>query len=225
MERSPLALAFDMDGLLLDTERVARDVFVAACERNDFEIHDLSVYYRCIGTVGNRSSEIMREGYGPEFPLDAVMATWGELYREHAIERAVPVKAGARALLATAAQLGLATVLVTSTREVHATMKLQHADLLGHFEQRVCGDHVVNGKPDPEPYKKAATLLGIPPEAVVALEDSANGVRAALGAGMRVVQVPDLVAPDAELRSLGHVVMQSLDEVDAWLGRLARRDD
>ena len=87
----------------------------------------------------------------------------------------------------------------------------------------VTGDRIERGKPDPEIYLVAAAELGIDPARCWALEDSANGVRSALGAGFSVLQIPDLVEPDDDVRSLGQVILPSLQVAnELLLAALAR---
>ena len=105
------------------------------------------------------------------------------------------------------------TALVTSTRRETALSKLSRVGLLDFFDQLVCGGETDRGKPDPDPYLAAAELLGQDPARCWALEDSANGVRAAHAAGCWVFQVPDLVAPTDDLLTLGHTVVDSLHDV------------
>jgi beta-phosphoglucomutase-like phosphatase (HAD superfamily) len=77
----------------------------------------------------------------------------------------------------------------------------------------VGGDQVEYSKPHPAIYLKAAATLGAMPEKCLALEDSDNGVKSALSAGMTVIQVPDLVQPSSNLRELGHIILGSLRDV------------
>ena len=93
------------------------------------------------------------------------------------------------------------------------------------FAAKVTGDQVSKGKPDPEPYRTATGLLGVDPTRAWALEDSAHGVRSALGAGLRVFQIPDLVPPDESTLALGHSVLDSLFDVDDLLRRSLPSDD
>ena len=204
-----------MDGLLLDTERIARDAFEAACRDAGWPSPDRAVYARCIGGTGADEGAILRAGYGPEFPWEAVRDRWRRRYRDHVEHRAVPVKPGALELLSYCVDSGIPCALATSTRAGLARTKLSLAGLDGYFAVCVTGDMVRRGKPDPEPYLAAAGRLGIPPQRCWALEDSANGVRSACAAGCAVFQVPDLVEPPPELRRLGHTVLQSLyDAID-----------
>jgi beta-phosphoglucomutase-like phosphatase (HAD superfamily) len=74
------------------------------------------------------------------------------------------------------------------------------------------GDYV-RGKPNPDPFLKAAEQLGVEPALCLALEDSYNGVRAAFHAGMMTIIVPDLLAPTTEMEELCVCVAQNLDQV------------
>ena len=212
----PAALAFDMDGLLLDTERIARDAFEAACREAGWPSPDRAVYARCIGGRGENEGAILRAGYGPDFPWEAVRDGWRRRYRDHVEQRAVPVKPGALELLSYCRENGIPCGLATSTRSELARTKLALAGLDRYFAVRVTGDMVRRGKPEPEPYLTVADRLGAPPGQCWAFEDSSAGVRSACAAGFEVFQVPDLVPPHPELRRLGHTVLCSLhDAIDA----------
>ena len=91
--------------------------------------------------------------------------------------------------------------------------ELRNAALDGFFAALVCGGETARGKPHPDPYLEAARQLGLDPSQCWALEDSNNGVRAAHAAGFCVFQIPDLVAPNEEIRALGHRVVNSLSDV------------
>ena len=84
---------------------------------------------------------------------------------------------------------------------------------------------IAEAKPAPDVYLLAAERLGVAPSQCLVLEDSPTGVRAALAAGMTVVQVPDLLAPDAQVRALGHRIVESLEVarglIAPWLERAA----
>ncbi len=214
----PRALIFDMDGLLLDSERIAMDGFLFACRELGVE-PDIPTYYRCIGTTGRDSRQIMIDGHGPDFPADAVREVWGQYYDERVHHQPTPKKSGVLTLLNLAVELDVPVALATSTGEPTANRKLELAGLLHFFDTRVTGDQVTNGKPHPEPYLTAADRLGVAPGEAWAMEDSPNGVRSALGAGMTVFQVPDLVQPDDALRALGHEIVRSLDEIAERLRR------
>jgi len=208
----PAGVLFDMDGLLLDSERLARDAYVRACEDFGWRA-DLAVYQRCIGSTYEKTRDILTTAHGEKFPYEAIDARWSDHYHARLAEGPVPVKAGAVTLLSHLMERGVPMALVTSTRRATALEKLEAAELIGYFDALVCGGETERGKPDPDPYLAGAARLDLLPAACWALEDSANGVRAAVSAGCTVYQVPDLVAPTRELEALGHRIVATLTEV------------
>lgn len=210
------AVVFDMDGLLLDTEKIALQAFREACRRFGFE-PSLEIYLKCVGTNPARTKTILTEGYGPGFPFEKISPVWSENYRKAISGFPVPLKAGAGEFLAFVKKAGKKTAVATSTAFQTAQDKLRRTGLLSYFDGIVGGDQVARGKPDPETYLKAAAWLKVPPARCLALEDSDNGVSAAHAAGMFVIQIPDLKEPAPEIRSLGHPIKFSFKEVEDFL--------
>jgi HAD superfamily hydrolase (TIGR01509 family) len=210
------AVIFDMDGLILDSERVALSTFVAACREFGFD-PDVDVYYRCIGGNAERTRQVLTDGYGKEFPYDDVVKLWHALYEDLAVSRPFPVKEGVRDLLAYLERRGTRRAVVTSTKRASAMQKLSNASLSRYFELVIGGDEITKSKPDPEIYLTACLRLGERTANCVALEDSDNGVLSAFRAGLTVIQVPDLLQPSGEIRALGHEVVNSLVEVRKML--------
>jgi HAD superfamily hydrolase (TIGR01509 family) len=206
------AVICDMDGLLLDTERIALETFVAACEA--FGLGDeRSVFYRCIGTNQARGREVLEEGLGGKVDYLGFSDVWQVYYAEATGQSPVPLKPGAESFLTEVSSRGLPVAVATSTRTAEALVKLASAGIRRHFSAVIGGDQVERSKPHPDIYLRAADVLGVEPGRCLALEDSDNGVRSAVSAGMTVVQIPDLVVPSPDLLSLGHVVLDSLAEV------------
>jgi HAD superfamily hydrolase (TIGR01509 family) len=159
----------------------------------------------------------------PEQVGDWLLAGMAELM----LARGVRVLPGARELVAEVAAAGLPRALVTSSQRQIMDTVLAVTGL--DFPVTVCGEDVTRTKPDPEPYLRAATVLGVDPARCVALEDSPNGVVAAAAAGCAVVMVPSLPVSqrptgdggspgDGRRPGAGLLVVESLREVD--LGRL-----
>lgn len=210
------AVVFDMDGLLLDSETVALATFGEACREVGFEFNT-SVYYRCIGVDGKRARQILAEGHGKDFPLEAVYEIWRKKMKQATAEKPMPLKPGAISLLSLLESKGIEKAVVTSTDTAMARHELDLAGVSQYFSFILGGDQVAAGKPHPEIYLKACDRLEESPSRCLALEDSDNGVRAAFGAGLNVVQVIDLVQPSAEVRALGHRIVNSLSEVEEML--------
>lgn len=209
------AVIFDLDGLLLDTERVALMAFDAACRQLDIAL-PREVFVRCLGVNRQTSRGILEEGLRGRVSLDVFTAAWDQAYTAHVAREPILVKPGALQLLEHLAALGLPAAVATSTSTATARRKLEAAGLAHRFAVVAGADQVTRSKPHPDIYLHAAQLLQVEPAACLALEDSENGVRAAVASGMCVVQIPDLVPPSAELLSLGHIVLPGLGDVASY---------
>jgi HAD superfamily hydrolase (TIGR01509 family) len=209
------AVIFDMDGLLLDSERLAQDAFIAVCDSLGIKV-DLLVFQRCIGTNEALSSQILQDGLPASVDVTSFREQWVTIYHGLTNDKKIPVKEGVTELLDYLHTLRIPAAVATSTRTAAATQKLHNAGLLDAFEQLVGGDQVSNSKPHPAIYQRAARLLGAPAENCLAFEDSENGVKAAVAAQCTVIQIPDLVQPSDALLELGHVVLQSLLDVPTY---------
>ncbi len=205
-----------MDGLLLDTERIAISTFIEACREYHFE-PDLGVYHQCIGTTYEKAQEILISGHGKDFPSQAVWESWEKRYDNETLSKPVPLKEGSISLLQFLERQGTTKAVVTSSRQSYALAKLTNSGILGFFSIVLCGDQISKSKPDPEIYRTACQRLGENPAACLALEDSDNGVRSAIAAGLQVIQVPDLKQPSSAVRALGHRIVNSLAEVEHLL--------
>jgi len=205
------AAIFDMDGTLLDTEAVFRDIVFDVCTELGFEMTD-DVHRSMVGSSHERTNQLLIEAYGVAFPY----AMFDEKCRVTMRERShtgVPVKPGAVEFITELRARGIPAAVATSSRNPHAEHHLSAAGLLDLFETVVTRDDVVNPKPHPEPYLTAAERLGVNPRRCLALEDSHSGVRAAHAAGMQTVMVPDLVGPNDDIHALGISIMESLVHV------------
>ena len=206
------AVIFDMDGLLLDTERIALAAFHDACGCFGLADHT-ALFMRCVGVTHVRSLQIMQEGLGEQVDHLDFDAAWEAKFTARTTARPIPLKQGAAQLLARLAGRRVPLAVATSTVAADADQRLRATGIRHHFDAIVGGDQVERSKPHPDIYLKAAAALGQSPQRCLALEDSENGVRAAISAGMTVIQVPDMVPPSPALSRLGHTVLASLDEV------------
>lgn len=209
-----------MDGLLLDSERLARRAFDEACAAGGFEVAP-AVYERCIGSSWEETRLRLTEALGSADAYAELDRVWERRYQVLIEAGELTVKPGARELLASLEAAGIPRGLATSTRRPMATAKLSRTGILSHFSCLICGGETSRGKPHPDPYLAAVAGLGTRAAETWALEDSENGVRAAHAAGLRVFQVPDLVAPSVALNELGHTVVENLFDVLDHL-RIAR---
>ena len=205
------AVIFDMDGTLLDTELVFRDIVFSVATELGFEMTD-AIHLAMVGSSHEVTRALLVEAYGVAFPV----AIFDEKCRFSMRERmhvAVPIKAGARELLEELRNRGIPTAVATSSRAPHAELHLGAAGLIDFFETIVTRNDVINPKPHPEPYLMAASRLGLAAGECLAIEDSFAGVRAASASGAQTIMVPDLIRADAEHTALCAAVLADLHEV------------
>jgi HAD superfamily hydrolase (TIGR01509 family) len=203
----PVAVLFDMDGLMIESERALLDCWRQAARQLRLELDD-ELWLAMVGLHERACDQLLRERLD-EAEAQALVAAMNALY-EGRVAAGLPLKPGLLELLAVLVERGLPKAVVTSTPRVRAEPKLARCGLLPHFTTLITGSDVRHSKPAPDIYLLAAQTLGVDPRRCVVLEDSAPGVRAALAAGMTPIQVPDLVAPDVEVRALGHRIVDSL---------------
>lgn len=207
---------FDMDGLLLDTERVVLECCAEVARASD--LPDLvPLFPGMIGLRADAANARLDAALAGRMEVAAFLeACDARITRRYA--DGIPLKPGAAALVAGLNASGVPMAVATSTRREKAQRHLETAGLFPHLDALVGGDDVSRGKPDPEIYHAAAAALSLTADACVAFEDSEPGVRAAHASGARVVQVPDIVAPSPDLRALGHLIAASLLDGAAAVG-------
>lgn len=204
----PQAVVFDMDGLLLDTERVCFEGFRVALAT--FELpQDDELFRRLVGTNQALGRQLLTDGLAGRVKLEEFGAVWDADIAQR-LAAGIPVKPGARALGEHLREQNIPYIIATSTPTEKAHQHLDRAGLGTLFCDVVGGDQVTASKPAPDIYFHATALLGHDPRNCVAFEDSSNGVRAAHAAGLITVQVPDIIAPDAKLRALGHFIASDI---------------
>ncbi|WP_108652456.1 HAD family hydrolase [Dongshaea marina] len=203
------AAIFDMDGLLLDTERVCMTIFKQSCAELNIPFLE-KVYLSIIGRDAAGIEQVIRDGYGPELDYPTLNAEWRKRYYAVVKHRAIPVKEGVIKLLQWLKSHEIPTAVATSTHKEIAQIKLRLAGLDQYFDNLTTGCEVTQGKPHPDIYLLAAKRLGKRPEHCLAFEDSNNGVRSAVAARMTTYQIPDLVEPTKEVKALGHQIRPSL---------------
>ncbi len=203
-------VVFDMDGLLLDTERVVSQAWEEAARRIGFS--DVArAKIACLGLNEASTRAYFLETYGADFDYQ----TFRDLTRKlaHAVlDVHVPVKAGAAELLETLRHLGIPAAVASSTREVTVRDELSRAGLLSYCSAVITGDMVTHGKPDPEIYLKACAAIGCEPAYCLGFEDSLNGLKSVHRAGMIAVHIPDQVPPNADTNALADFCFSSLVE-------------
>jgi HAD superfamily hydrolase (TIGR01509 family) len=206
------AVIFDMDGLLLDTELVAKITWCEAAGMLGFDLSE-ELFLSLVGLNNRDTDARLAAAFGPRYECAVFRSACARHMHAYLERNGVPLKRGAVELLAWLAAENVPVALATSSDRRDAEVYLRRAGLLPHFRAMVTGEQVTKGKPDPEIYLSAAAALRIEPRDCLALEDSFPGVRAARAAGMPVFMVPDLIPPTEEIRALASDVFPSLTDV------------
>ncbi|HEY4066239.1 MAG TPA: HAD family phosphatase [Burkholderiaceae bacterium] len=215
------AVVFDMDGLLLDSERPTRAAWRAAAAAFGVPLSEAE-YLSVVGLNHIESAARMLGWFGGDA---ARLAAAGD-HANAALLSGPPFepKPGARRLLRTLAQARIPCAVASSTHRAEVERRLDRAGLLGHFAALCGGDEVVHGKPAPDLYRLALQRLGASAATSIAFEDSGHGVQAALAAGLATVAVPDLKAPSSEWLARCIAVLPSLEDActrcPEWFGVL-----
>lgn len=203
------AILFDMDGTLVDSEKVWDVALHELAERNGGRLSD-GARAAMVGTDMTKTMAILQADIGRSDLDEAENVRWlhdrtGELFAEGLVW-----KPGARDLLVAVEKAGIPAALVTATprRLVETALDTIGRDF---FATVVTGDDIVNSKPHPEPYRNAAALLGADPRDTVAIEDSPTGLSSARAAGCTVLAIPS----EVELTDIAGVTLrESLVGVD-----------
>ena len=211
------AVIFDMDGLMVDTEPLARAAWATIVDQHGQTLTD-DVYRQMIGRRTVESAQLLLDRYELPYTAVSLAAYKNELF---AVRRAqgVPSMPGLMELVTAVAGRGLPWAVATSSPLDHARVILGQLGLQAACAAVAAGDEVTHGKPAPDIYLLAAQRLGVDPARCLALEDSRPGCQAAVAAGMKTVAVPNRDTQEADF-SFAHAVYASLEAVSRDLESL-----
>lgn len=212
-------MIFDMDGTLLDTEKLLSECLIEAASDEGWTL-EWDTVVNCIGTTFDETERIVMKAMGSDFPYGKVRNKGIEKFKKYVKKRGLPFKNGAHRLLDCLDAEGLPFGIATTTERKEVYEILSFVGILNRFSTIVCGDEVKNSKPHPEIYEKAAGNLGISADEALVFEDSSHGISSASNAGARVVWVPDLQNVPDDVRSKCYDEIGSLDAVCDKLGEL-----
>lgn len=205
-------VVFDMDGILFDTERLCQDSWLAVAEEKGLP-GMAEIFPQCIGLNANDSRRIVMNAYGEDFDYEGFREQASVWFWDYIEKNGLPMKPGVRELLDWLKENGWTVGLASSTRRSSVLNHLEQAGIRGYFSTVITGDMVEHSKPQPDIYLMACRELGADPEETYAIEDSPNGIRSAHAAGMTPLMVPDMIAPDEEMRRLSSCIFKDLFEV------------
>lgn len=210
-------IAFDMDGLMFDTERLAVDAWMLAAKELGYDI-PYAVVAETFGMTGELTRQVLYRHYGADFDCDGFFKVYRK-HREHLLAGGIRVKPGLLTLLDYLREKGYRYTVSTSSHEQDARRNFALAGISDYFAAIVCGDMIARSKPAPDIYLKACEVLQLPPDQCLALEDSPLGLQAAYAAGLHPVLIPDLAEVDAATEKLVYAKVDTLADVITLLER------
>lgn len=210
------AVIFDMDGLMIDTERLLVRYWLEASRFYGYDLKREQL-------LGIRSLAAkyaipkLQAEAGGDFDYYKVRTLRIQLMNRHIEQYGLEEKQGLGELLDYLKEHHYLTAVATATDPERTRRYLGSLDRLKYFDQIVCASMVENGKPAPDIYLEAAARLGVRPDECMALEDSPNGILSAYQAGMLPVMIPDLSQPDQDTEKLLYGCEENLAKVISLL--------
>lgn len=208
------ALLFDMDGLLLDTERMQDKIWDKAKEHFHYDFNE-SFKKEMRGINIQASLKIYEKYFGKNFDYQTVLKWRRAYFMEIAKNEGIPIKKGALELLRYVRQKGIHCALATSTERNRFMQYIPYLEenIFDFFDVIVDGSMVQHSKPDPEIFLLAADQLGVDIKNCMILEDSINGVKAGIASGAMTVMIPDLMQPTDEIKDKVYCILNDLSKV------------
>ncbi len=191
------AIIFDMDGLMIDSERVTFESYQEVLKDMNLTM-DRTFYVSLLG----------------DFPFDQVITKCHEVMAKRFEQEGVPLKPGLLHLLSyLKKEHHYKTIVATSSTRDRVDKILKQAHITDYFDDSICGDEVTKGKPNPEVFLKSCEKLGVKSDEAYVLEDSESGIMAAYLANIKVICVPDMKYPEAQYASKCYKIVETLDDV------------
>jgi len=213
------AIIFDMDGLMIDSERVTFECYQERLKDMNLTM-DEEFYKTLLGKPIKGIYQRFYDVYGNDFPIENVIQDVHQLMAERFETEGVPVKKGLIELLHYLKDNNYKTIVATSSNRDRVDKILAQAKITEFFDDSICGDEVTKGKPNPEVFLKSCQKLGVNVDEVIVLEDSEAGIQASYDANIKVICIPDMKYPEKQYEEKTFKILKDLTEVTAYLKSL-----
>lgn len=207
---------FDMDGLIFDTELIAKFAWAESLTHHGYTLSD-RIFEQFIGRDMSWRQHVLEKEFGCDFPFESIKNMRIEVGDKYEVEVGLPMKLGIRSILPRLAEKDIRIGLATGTAKERVLRRLKQADILDYFDVIVTSADVPRGKPFPDVYLETLTRMRASADAAIVFEDSMAGVDAATAAGIRTVLIPDLEATTADAKQKAFRIFQSMDEASRHL--------
>jgi HAD superfamily hydrolase (TIGR01509 family) len=194
----PKGVILDMDGLMLDTERMEIALYVRISREMGWPTGE-TFLRSTIGIGDDDAEKIYKAEFGGAYPFGEIWKQVKNALTKTAEMSGIPHRPGLATFLDKLDTLGIPKAVATSTERKRALWKLEKAGIADRFGVLVCGNEVSRGKPAPDIFLKAAERLGADPADCVGFEDSPAGLKGLADAGIRSVFIKDLAEPSPDV--------------------------
>ena len=198
------AIIFDMDGLMIDSERVTFECYQERLKDMNLTM-DEEFYKTLLGKPIKGIYQRFYDVYGNDFPIENVIQDVHQLMAERFETEGVPVKKGLVELLHYLKDNNYKTIVATSSNRDRVDKILAQAKITEFFDDSICGDEVTKGKPNPEVFLKSCQKLGVNVDEAIVLEDSEAGIQASYDANIKVICIPDMKYPEKQYETFRHL--------------------
>ena len=213
------AIIFDMDGLMIDSERVTFECYQERLKDMNLTM-DEEFYKTLLGKPIKGIYQRFYDVYGNDFPIENVIQDVHQLMAERFETEGVPVKKGLVELLHYLKDNNYKTIVATSSNRDRVDKILEQAKITEFFDDSICGDEVTKGKPNPEVFLKSCQKLGVNVDEAIVLEDSEAGIQASYDANIKVICIPDMKYPEKQYEEKTFKILKDLTEVTVYLKSL-----
>lgn len=206
------AIIFDMDGVLIDTEKYLTRFWCQAAKEFGYDM-TIDMAYSIRSLSGVYGAQKLQSYFGLQFDYEAVRKRRKELMNEHLMKCGIEIKPKVKEALGQLKEKGYILCVATSTDSERANKYLEEIGIKNLFDHIVCANMVKRGKPMPDIYLYVSEQIKVPTDQCIAVEDSPNGIMSAYNAGMKVVMIPDLTEPTKEDKSRLWNVVSDMEEL------------
>lgn len=219
------AIIFDMDGVIFDTERVYLDIWSKVFEKYGYKITK-EIYISVMGRGRKKVKEIFLKNFGEDMPIEEMYLEKDAMLFKVIENNEVPMKLGAYDLLKYLKENNYKIALATSAKRDRVKKQIEGAEIKSFFDTVVCGDDIVNSKPNPEIFIRAACNLEVEKENCIVIEDSPAGIEAAYNANIIGFHVEDLKKADENIEKYCYKSFKNLIEVrEFFTGNLEKESN
>ena len=209
------AIAFDMDGLIFDTESLSKRAFFMTAEQFELEV-EADYYKKFIGHSQPVCDQLMYDRFGSDFDAARFRENWWSCVGSIFEREGVDFKPGFHELFEMFESQNIPLLLVTTSSQSTVLRNFKGWSYPDRFDVMITADRGLPAKPAPDKYLQAAEDVKVKPANMMVIEDSNTGMQAAISAGCKAVMVPDLTEPSDHIKSCAFRIFATLDHLNKW---------